>query len=209
MSPHPRRRSAARTAPFLVGSLIVLALLLAGCAAPFDPTGPCTADGNAPGAYPELEAVVPTAFRDAAPAEVDSGRTCTSAGLGPLAAHGVKELRFAGATWTTGSESGLTLATFVDASGTPVDAAWLVEFYEVGARAGKNVTSVDVNDYPIGGNVLGRRIDVLNGESYQTLVIWKRGDAIAVAVIASAIREIQTKEAHEAVVRAAVDAYRR
>ena len=74
----------------------VLTVLLAACGATFDPTGPCTADGSAPGAYPELEAAIPKTFRGAAPADLDSGRACTPDGLGTLAAHGVKEIRFAG-----------------------------------------------------------------------------------------------------------------
>ena len=47
---------------------------LAGCsggaAASFDPTGPCTTDGQRPGAYPDLEARIPT---DAAGRRADQG----------------------------------------------------------------------------------------------------------------------------------------
>lgn len=185
-----------------------MSVVLAACGSSFDPTGPCTSDGSKPGAYPELEAAVPTSFRGAAPSDLDSGRTCTKEGLGTLADHGVAELRFAGGTWSTGSESGVSLALFTDASGPPLDPAWVAEFYETGAKAGKNVTSVDASDYSVGDNETGRRIDVLNGESYQTVVVWQRGEHVAAAVVADAIRVIQTKDAHEQVVRDAVDALR-
>jgi hypothetical protein len=218
MPPDPRRRAVpparprpgpriARAAWFLVG-LVVVGLILAGCGQAFDPTGPCTANGSAPGAYPELEAAVPTTFRGAKPTDLDSGRACTPDGLGTLAGHGVKEMRFAGGTWSTGTDSGLSLAVFIDPSGPALTRDWITEFYETGARSGKNVTSVETTDYPVTSSISGRRIDVLNGESYQSVVVWERNGQIAVALVADFIREIQTKEAHDVVVRDAVDAFR-
>ena len=219
MSPDLRPRSAARRlhggrplrgrlpARLAVVLAVVLGFALAGCASSFDPTGPCTNDGSAAGAYPELESAVPASFRSAAPAELDSGRACTSDGLGTLAGHGIKEVRFAGGTWTTGTDSGLSLAVFTTADGPALDAGWIAEFYETGARAGKNVTSVEASDYPVTDAVQGRRIDVLNGESYQSIVVWPRNGQVAVALVADFIREIQTKDAHDVVVRDAVDAF--
>ncbi|GAC1669422.1 MAG: hypothetical protein NVS9B8_12220 [Candidatus Limnocylindrales bacterium] len=186
---------------------ILLNLTVAGCGATFDPTGTCTADGSAPGAYPDIEAAIPTTFRSARPARLDSGRTCTASGLGTLAARGVAELRFAGGTWATGTDSGVSLAVFIDQVGPALDPAWIAAFYEAGARAGKNVTSVDASVYPVSSSISGRRIDVLNGESFQSVVVWQRGDRIAVALVADFIRDIQTREAHDTVVRAAVDAF--
>jgi hypothetical protein len=164
-----------------------------------------------PGAYPDLEALVPTTFRSGPPKQLDSGRTCTKDALATLAAHGVGELRFAGATWDTGTDSGLTLAVFTDASGPPLDPAWLVEFYEQGATKGTNVQSIATTDYTIGAGIgagiAAKRIDVLNGESFQTVVVWPRDGRVAVALIGDFIREIQTREAHDKVVREAVDAF--
>ena len=194
-------------AAIVVAFALVAAGALAACGAAFDPTGPCTADGSAPGAYPDLERAVPSTYNGAPPAELDSGRTCTPPGLATLAAHGVNELRFAGGTWSTGTDSGLSLAVFTDPDGPQLDPAWMVEFYEAGARAGKNVTSVETSDYTVGNDVPARRIDVLNGESYQTVVIWRREGLVAVAIVASFIREIQTKDAHDGVVRSATDAF--
>lgn len=215
MSPRPRRRSATRRTGrvggshrhALVGLATLLVAVLVGCGGqPFDPTGPCTIDGSAKGAYPELEAAVPTTFRDAPPNELDSGRACTPAGLGTLATHGVDELRFAGGTWEVGSDSGVSLAVFTDPSGPALQPAWVSEFYETGARAGKKVESVTVADYAVTDRISGRRIDVLNGESYQTIVVWARNGQIAVALVANSIRRVETKEAHELDVRAAITA---
>jgi hypothetical protein len=213
MFPRSRHRIATRPRPSrpavgargLVGLLVVLALALAGCSAPFDPTGPCTADGSAPGAYPDLEAAIPKLYKDAKPMNLDSGRACSASGLGTLAGHGVKELRFAGGTWSTGTDSGLSLAVFTSPDGSALDPAWLTEFFETGARTAKNVTSVDTTAYPVSAAVNGRRIDVLNGESFQSIVVWEKDGKVAVALIGDFIREIQTKEAHDVIVRAAVD----
>jgi hypothetical protein len=192
----------------LVGLLIVATLVIvAACSAPFDPTGRCTADGRASGAYPDLEAAVPTAYQGAKPSQLDSGRICTPAGLGTLAGHDVKELRFAGGIWSTGTDSGLSLAVLTDPGGPPLDPAWVVEFYDATARVGKNVQSIDTSAYPINGSTAGSRIDVLNGESYQSVIVWERNGRVEVALVANFIREIQTKEGHDKIVRAAVDAF--
>lgn len=151
--------------------------------------------------------MVPKLYKGAPPSQVDSGRACTPTGLATLAGHGVKELRFAGATWSTGTDSGLTLATFTATDGAALDPVWMAEFYEAGARSGKNVTSVETSSYPVTPTMSGSRLDVLNGESYQSVVVWQGSGRVNVAVVADFIREIQTKEAHDAVVRAAVDAY--
>lgn len=189
-----------------VGFALLVAVALAACAPAFDPTGPCTSDGSAAGAYPELEAAVPTAYQGAKPSQLTSGRFCSPASLGTLVGRGVTELRFAGGTWPTFTQSGLSLAIFTDVGGPALDPAWVTEFFETSARAGKNVTSVDTTDYPVSPSIAGRRIDALNGESYQTIVVWGKNGQVAVALIGDFIREIQTKDAHDVIVRAAVDA---
>ena len=55
---------------------------------------------------------------DAARTTLDSGRGCTTARPRTLATHAVDELRFAGATWEPGSDSGVSLAIFTDAERT-------------------------------------------------------------------------------------------
>lgn len=194
-------RARARAATVVV---ILCAGLAAGCGgAGFDPSGPCSTDGRAAGAYPKLEAIVPTTFRGRAPDRLDSGRSCTPPELATLVAHGVTELRFAGATWDLGSSSGVTLAVFEASS---LDPAWVEEFYETGARTARNTESVDISTILIPDGSTGSRIDALNGESYQSVIVWPDGDRVRVALIASFIREIETKEAHDAVVTEALAA---
>src|SRR3954447_14640342 len=155
MSPRPRPNS--RAAPSVrlarvaaaLAILAAIAMLAAACtAARFEPTGPCSGDGSASGAYPDLEAQAPRAFRGTEPTQIDSGRTCTTEALGTLAGHGITELRFAGSTWSTGTDSGLSLATFRSEGATTLTRDLLIEFYAAGASQGKNVTSVDQSDYP-------------------------------------------------------------
>lgn len=184
--------------------LVALLACLASCSGTaFDPSAPCTSDGRAAGAYPELEAAVPTTFRGRAPDRLDSGRNCTPRALATLVVHGVSELQFAGATWDLASSSGVTLAVF---EAPDLDAAWVAEFYEAGARTAKNTESVEVRSFAIPDGHAGSRIDALNGESYQSVVVWPDGDRVRVALIASFIREVETKEAHEAVVTEALAA---
>jgi hypothetical protein len=140
---------------------------------------------------------VKTTFRGRAPDRLDSGRNCTPQALANLAAHGVSALRFAGATWDLGSSSGVTLAVLEAPN---LDVAWVAEFYEAGARAAKNAQSVDLRTVAIPNGRMGSRIDALNGESYQSVIVWSDGQHIRVALIASFIREVKTKEAHNAVV---------
>jgi len=179
----------------------VLAAALAACgpAGPsFDPSGPCLADGQAEGAYPDLEAAIPDTLRDELPARLDSGRSCSAANLGTLAERGVTELRFAGGLWEIGDQSGVTIARFT-APG--LVSAWMSEFYEAGARAGRRTEDIEVTRPAIHGGP-GWRLDTLNDESFQTIVVWPDEEPAAVWVVlaASGIREVTTREAHESVV---------
>jgi hypothetical protein len=184
-----------------------IALLASACGARFDPNTPCTSDGRTPGAYPDLEAQVPRAFRGGPPDQLDSGRICSTDGLSTLKGHGIDELRYAGGVWKTGTDSGVSLATFRSPGSTALRPEWVAEFYQAGANNGKHVHSVESGAYAVAPGVTGQKIDVLNDESYQSVVVWERDGRIEVALIADFIREIQTKAAHEVVVRDAVDAW--
>jgi hypothetical protein len=177
---------------------LFVAAIAAGCvgqgAASFDPAGPCTVDGQRPGAYPELEALIPPTFQGVAPTRLDSGRNCTERNLGTLATHGIREVRFAGGLWETGARSGVTLAVLA-APG--LTGARLHEFYEAGARAGRRTedvqSSVDKHD----GEFVGQ-IDTLNGESFQTILVWAGDDSglVRVVLVASDVRENQDRGPH-------------
>jgi hypothetical protein len=183
---------------------VLVSAVAFGCgSATFDPSSPCAADAKAPGDFPALEAMVPRQFDRRAPDRVDSGRNCTPTALGSLVAHRVTELRFAGATWDLGSGGGVTLAVL---EADTLDAAWVAEFYEAGARTARNTETVERTTITLPDGRNGTRIDTLNGESYQTVVVWLDGPRVRVALVANAIREVQTKSAHEAVVTAALAA---
>jgi hypothetical protein len=95
----------------LVAALSATLVACSGGTPPsFDPTGACTTDGRAPGAYPDLESLVPKTYRGEPPVTLDSGRNCTAANLGSLASLGISEVRFAGATWAFGGERAVVLA---------------------------------------------------------------------------------------------------
>ena len=181
----PHRRGAVARATGLAATL-VLALLLAACSGSpytsFDPSGPCTADGRFPGAYPTLEAQVPTTYMGRAPDTLDSGRNCSSTELGTLTGHGLKELRFAGGTWNTSANSGVTLAVF---SGDGLTAEWLGEWYEASARAASNTRQITPTRPKVAGQQ-GYRLDTINGDSNQTVITWPSATAGTVYVVLTA-----------------------
>jgi hypothetical protein len=139
-----------------------------GAAPSFDATGPCVADGQAAGAYPDLEALVPTVYQGVSPTTLDSGRNCTSENLGSLSSHGIDEIRYAGATWAFGAERAAVLAVFRAAS---LDAEALATFYDESARAA-NRTEVVARSAPTIAGRQGRRIDTKTGVRVQTVVVW-------------------------------------
>jgi hypothetical protein len=188
--------------------VVTVALMVGACAggqgATFDPAGPCVADGQEPGAYPELEALLPDRFDGRSPARLDSGRNCRPGSLGALADAGIDEFRFAGALFETGSRSGVTLAVFEAAN---LSVKQMAAFYEAGARQAPKTEQITTGDYPTRGPVEGWRLDTLNDESFQTIVVLSdpRPGTVRAALVASDIREIGTREAHEDVVRRAVE----
>ena len=180
-----------------------------GAAPSFDPAGPCVVhdrpvDGRAAGAYPELEALVPATFDGRGPNRLDSGRNCSERNLGTMVARGIREVRFAGGLWEVGQRSGVSLAVF---RGEGLSAPILFEFYETGARTAPKTDAIETTDVSVGG-ISGRRVDTLNDESYQTVVVWGGGDgAVRVALVGSDVRETQARAVHESRVTAALAAF--
>lgn len=162
---------------------VTMAALLVACsgaAGPsFDPTGPCTADGSAPGSYPELESLVPTTFESLAPARLDSGRNCSDENIGSLAAYGIDEIRFAGGTWEFGSDIAAVLAVFT-ADGLTVDA--MAEWWQSTARASSRTAILGSGVTELGGREV-RRLDTKTGERFQTVVVWEGSEPGQVNVV--------------------------
>ena len=162
-------------------ALLAVALLTGACATPppFDPSGPCTADGSAPGAYPELEATIPTTFEGRGPDTLDSGRNCSAENLGVLADAGIDEVRFAGGAWDFGGNRAAALATFT-APGLTRDL--MADFYTASAKAA-NRTKITGESSPTLAGRQTRRLDSTTGERIQTIVVWDGATADTVHVV--------------------------
>jgi hypothetical protein len=185
----------------LIGILALAAVLtIAGCsaapAASFDPAAPCSTDGRAAGAYPDLEAQVPTSFRGAPPDRVDSGRNCTAANLGALASQGIAEVRFAGGTWTFGAERAVVLAVFRTKG---LTAESLDAFYTQSANEAARTEIVGRSATTIGGRP-GRRLDTKTGARVQTVVVWP-------AVARDSVNVVITNDLPDARIQDAIDAF--
>jgi hypothetical protein len=183
-------------------AVLVFALsgLLAACGgdplASFDPSAPCTVDGSAPGAYPELEALIPTTFEGTGPDTLDSGRNCSAENLGSLATSGIEEIRYAGGTWGFGAERAAALVVFT-APGLTADA--IADFYATSARAA-NRTQVTAESKPTLAGRGGRRLDTKTGERLQTVMVWPAAEADHVNVVI-------TNDLPDPKIQAAVDAF--
>ena len=180
------------------GLTTVLAVALVGCsgeaAVSFDPTGPCTSDGSAPGAYPDLEALVPSTYRDEPPTLLDSGRNCSAEALGTLAGR-FEEVRFAGATWTFGAERAVVLVVFT-APG--LDAEAMADFYAEPARTAPR-TEILAQSSPSIADRPGLRLDTKRVDRLHTVVVWPSAQADHVnVVITSDLPEPRIEEAIEA-----------
>jgi hypothetical protein len=166
-------------------ALLVIALVAAGCVgeevASFDPSSPCVADGAAPGAYPELEALIPTTFEDEAPETLDSGRNCTPENLANLAEAGIDEVRYAGGTWSFGGRRAAALVVFT-APG--LTAELLATFYGTSAQTA-NRTVVTGTSTPTLAGRPGFRIDTETGDRLQTVLVWPSAVSDRVNVVIS------------------------
>jgi hypothetical protein len=164
-------------------ALAALALLLAACGGPtapsFDPTGACTSDGSAPGAYPDLEARIPPTFEDASPVTLDSGRSCTPENLGSLADAGIEEVRFAGGTWDFGGNRAAALVVF---SAPGLTAADIADFYVASAETASRTRITAVETQTLAGETV-TRLDSETGARIQTVVVWPAADFGVVNVV--------------------------
>lgn len=167
----------------LTAVVLALALSAGACsatpAASFDPSGPCTVDGSAPGAYPDLEAMVPTTFQDTAPKTLDSGRKCTLEGLGALKGAGFDEVRFAGGTWGFG---GIRAAALVVFSAPDLTAAAIADFYTESAGTASRTQVAGTSTPTLAGRP-GHRLDTMTGDRQQTVMVWPAAEPGVVNVV--------------------------
>ena len=182
---------------------IAAALALAGCAPEqlaANPLGPCGDDARASGGYVELEALLPQTLAPGAqaPDRVDSGRSCSDVALGTLKGHGITELRFAGATWNETDSEGTVVAVLATPQGVPMlEEAWVEEFYEAGARAGKKTDNIETSrpTIDLAGEVF--RVDALNDLSLQSVVVWESAGLIHVVIVASDVTPGASPATHD------------
>lgn len=125
--------------------------------------------------------------------------------LGSLKSHGIGELHFAGGQWHLSDRSGVTMAVL--SSPTGLEPAWAGEFYESSARVAKHTENVSAAAARI-GDVDAFRVETLNDEaSFQTVVVWGEGEVVDVVIVASDIREIGSRAAHDEIVARAVTSF--
>ena len=190
-----------RRASALVALTISLALGygLAACGSEFPATSACPEQPRAPGMLPDLEVLLPSQLSGQAPTTLDSGWNCLPTTLGTYAAHGVARLEFGGATWDAGNGDGAVAAVFRTATTDPqLQAAWVEEFFEQGARASRGVENAVTSRPPMDGPGEVWRLDALNNLSLQTIVVWSHGAHVHVVLVASTVEPGASREAHEA-----------
>ncbi len=176
-----------------------------GTTATFDTTGPCVVDDRAAGAYPDLEVRLPTMLEGTSPTAVDSGRSCTEAALGALVSHDLDEVTFAGATWDLGGGRGVSSVVFA-VPGMTLPAAWIAEFYEIGARTAKRTENIESSRPSFDGAGETWRLDTLNNLSLQSVVTWQDGEDVRAVLVATPVSPGASRDAHDDLVEAAVRA---
>lgn len=202
-TPLARRRWHPRVRLGILAALAGAVLLLAGCSsdasASFDPATPCdgTAREQMEGAYPALEARIPTTVDGREARSRDSGRYCSKDTLGSVFDAGVTEVRFGGGIWEAGERGGIQLGAFEGDGLTP---ALLAEEYRRAADASRRSEAVRATTLEVDGRPAWR-IDVVNGGSRQAVVVWGSADGDVVQVVVAA-------DVDEALLQGAITAFR-
>ena len=161
--------------PRTSAAILVAAAVLGACGSSipvvsFDPSSACTSDGRQPGAYPELEALLPSTYQGKAPDNVDSGRNCTPGLAGR--AGGRRDRRRPGSPGRPGASAARPALTVAVFEGDGLDAEAMRSFYEQSASTDRHTEKLSSSDVTVAGTA-GRRLDVLasNGAG-QTIVAW-------------------------------------
>lgn len=197
-------------APALVGlALVVLLPFLAAACGTVDTTAPVssacpTGDQRAAKTYPDLEALLPLGMIERSPDSLDSGFNCSEAALGSYASHGLRKLRFAGATWDNGGGDG-TVVAILDSENGALQPAWVEEFYEIGARSARKTENIETSRPSMRGAGEVFRLDALNDLSLQTIVVWPAGKYVRVVIVATTVRPDASRADHDQRVEMAVE----
>jgi hypothetical protein len=184
----------------LVAAALVTAAACVGAATPtsFDPAAPCAGvdEQRMAGAFPELEKTVPGTIAGVPPSVLESGRYCSKASLGGLAEAGIGEARFGAGTWDHGGGKAVSLVTF-EAEG--LTARTMFESYLAGARADSaHVHDIVQKDLQV-GDLVGYRLDFLNGESFQRILVWPGpGDGQVRVTLAADLTDVEIQAALDA-----------
>lgn len=200
VAPPPRAPSAPHR--LAVAALMVVGLLVGACApqatAAFDPLAPCNPSmrEKMSGAYPELEARIPLELGGEEAASRDSGRFCSVDTIGSVYESGVEEVRFGGAIWQVG-RGGIQLGAF---EGEGLTAELMAEEYRRAAGKDRATEAVRPTTLEIDGRPAWR-IDVVNGNSRQAIVVWASADDRAVQTVVAA-------DVDESVLQEAIAAFR-
>lgn len=198
-----------RRASRVVAAAITFALAASACST-FDRTFPATStcpnEITAAGTFPDLEGLLPRGMIERSPDELDSGWHCTAMTLGTYSAHGVRELRFAGATWDHGEGDATVAAVFTAGPGeAPLQPGWVEEFYHQGALAGRRIENVETSRPMLGTAAPVWRLDALNDLSLQTIVVWPAGQVVRVVIVATQVEPGASREDHNERVEIAVE----
>jgi hypothetical protein len=186
----------------LLAATVVL-LAASGCAGAaarpsFDPSAPCAgaAEQRMAGAYPALEAAVPSTFAGKPATSRESGRYCSSDTLGTLVDAGIHEAHFGAGTWDLGSGKALSLVMF-EASG--LTAQNVFDSFVAAASVNAKVHDPTISQPTIGGQP-GHRLDYLNGDSsFQRIVVWPGdGDGRVRVLLAADLLDVEISGAAEA-----------
>jgi hypothetical protein len=194
----PSRRPPAPVVRFVAPAIavVIAACSGAGPSASFDVAAGCPSEGRAAGAYPQLEARIPTTYEGRGPDSLDSGRHCDRASLGSLAAAGFEEVRFAGGTWDLGGYRAAALVVF---EAPDLSAQQVADFYDASAR-GADRTKVTGESTPVIADRPGHRLDTQTGDRLQTVVTWPSRDEDVVNVVI-------TNDLPDPKIQAAIDAF--
>jgi hypothetical protein len=160
---------------------VAVVAVMAGIVGPGG-SGGCR-DDKRPGLDPALESRVPSAFDGRPPDQLDSSTTCSAAGLGSLAAHGVTSVRSAGGLWELGPQTGITLAVFRLAG--PDRADRIADFYATGAANASKVANLVTTHPSIGGRA-AIRLDYSDANFPQAIVVWPGPEPDLVYVVLAA-----------------------